>query len=145
MNYENMIGMEIKAISNRMMRKLGGEAAGIDQPSPTAAQKRVIIYLYENKEKGDLFQRDVEQYLSIRRPTATRMLNHMEEDGLIRRESVEYDGRLKKLVLTQSAIDLYNKIFDEINISEKHLTRGLTNKEKAEFLRIARKIRKNLE
>lgn len=73
------------------------------------------------------------------------MLNHMEESGLIKRESVDYDGRLKKLTLTKKAIDLYNSIFYEINRVEEYMTRGLTDKEKTEFLRIARKIRKNLE
>ncbi len=145
MDNKNRLGIEIKAISNRMMRKLGGEGVGIDNELITSAQKRVIIYLYEQKDNGDIFQRDVEQYLSIRRPTATRMLNNMEENGFVRRESVEYDGRLKKLTLTQKSIDLYNDIFNEIDIVEKNMTRGLTEEEKKEFLRIARKIRKNLE
>lgn len=40
----------------------------------------------------------------------------MEEKGLIKRESVPYDARLKKLVLTDRAIEL-NKII-EIDIVE---------------------------
>lgn len=145
MNNENSLGLEIKALSNRMMRKLGGEAEGIDNESITSAQKRVIIYLYEQMNNRDVFQRDIEQYLSIRRPTATRMLNHMVENGFIKRESVEYDGRLKKLILTQKSVDLYNNIFDEIRRVDEYMTRGLTENEKAEFLRIAKKIQKNLD
>lgn len=145
MDNENKLGMAIKAISNRMMRKLDGAAAGIDNESISSAQKRVIVYLYEQKDNGDVFQRDVEQYLSIRRPTATRMLNSMEENGLVRRESVEYDGRLKKLTLTEKSIDLYNEIFNDIDTVERNMTRGLTEDEKKEFLRIAGKIIKNLE
>lgn len=145
MDNENKLGMAIKAMSNRMMRKLNGAAAGIDNESISSAQKRVIVYLYEQKDNGDIFQRDVEQYLSIRRPTATRMLNSMEENGLVRRESVEYDGRLKKLTLTEKSIDLYNEIFNDIDTVERNMTRGLTENEKKEFLRIAGKIIKNLE
>lgn len=145
MDNENKLGMAIKAMSNRMMRKLNGAAAGIDNESISSAQKRVIVYLYEQKDNGDVFQRDVEQYLSIRRPTATRMLNNMEGNGLVRRESVEYDGRLKKLTLTERSIDLYNEIFNDIDTVERNMTRGLTEDEKKEFLRIAGKIIKNLE
>lgn len=145
MNYENMLGIEIKAITNRMVRRLEGSAWDIDEKTPSSAQKHTIVYLYEHQSDGDLFQRDIEAFLSIQRPTATRMLNHMEESGLIKRESVDYDGRLKKLTLTKKAIDLYNSIFYEINRVEEYMTRGLTDKEKTEFLRIARKIRKNLE
>lgn len=145
MNRKNMIGLEIKAIVNRMARRLKGEACDINEKTPSSAQKHTIAYLYEHQAAGDLFQRDVEEFLSIQRPTATRMLNHMEENGLIRRESVAYDGRLKKLSLTAKAISLYNDIFDEINHVEEEMTKGLTEEEKAEFLRIARKIRGNLE
>ena len=145
MDNENKLGIAIKAMSNRMMRKLNGAAAGIDNESISSAQKRVIVYLYEQKDNSDIFQRDVEQYLSIRRPTATRMLNNMEENGLIRRESVDYDGRLKKLTLTEKSIDLYNGIFNDIDTVERNMTRGLTEDEKKEFLRIAGKIIQNLE
>lgn len=145
MDNKNSLGMEIKAIANRMARKLKGSAHGIDEKTSSSAQKHTIAYLYEHQADGDLFQRDVEEFLSIQRPTATRMLNNMEENGLVRRESVEYDGRLKKLTLTPKSIDLYNDIFKEIDIVEKNMTRGLTEEEKKEFLRIARKIRKNLE
>lgn len=145
MNYESMLGMEIKAITNRMVRRLDGEAWDIGEKTPSSAQKHTIVYLYEHQSDGDLFQRDIEGFLSIQRPTATRMLNHMEANGLIKRESVEYDGRLKKITLTQKAINLYNDIFNEINRVEEYMTRGLTDKEKDDFLCIARKIRKNLE
>lgn len=145
MNYESMLGMEIKAITNRMVRRLDGEVWDIGEKTPSSAQKHTIAYLYEHQSDGDLFQRDIEGFLSIQRPTATRMLNHMEANGLIKRESVEYDGRLKKITLTQKAINLYNDIFNEINRVEEYMTRGLTDKEKDDFLCIARKIRKNLE
>lgn len=145
MNHENMLGLEIKAIVNRMARRLKGAAQDIDEKTPSSAQKHTIAYLYEHESEGDLFQRDVEEFLSIQRPTATRMLNHMEADGLIKRESVDYDGRLKKLTLTLKAVSLYNDIFDEINHVEEEMTQGLTDEEKAEFLRLARKIRSNLD
>lgn len=145
MKRENMLGLEIKAIANRMARGLKGAARNIDKKTSSSAQKHTIAYLYEHQSEGDLFQRDIEEFLSIQRPTATRMLNHMEENGLITRESVEYDGRLKKISLTVKAVSLYNDIFDEINRVEEEMTRGLTDGEKSEFLRIARKIRGNLD
>lgn len=145
MNHENMLGMEIKAIVNRMARGLKGEARDINEKTPSSAQKHTIAYLYEHQSEGDLFQRDIEEFLSIQRPTATRMLNHMEENGFIKRESVEYDGRLKKINLTLKAVSLYNDIFNEINHVEEEMTQGLTEEEKSEFLRIARKIRNNLD
>lgn len=145
MDHRSMLSLEIKAIVNRMSRKLKGAAYGIDEKTSSSAQKHTIAYLYEHQADGDLFQRDIEEFLSIQRPTATRMLNHMEKEGLIKRESVEYDGRLKKLSLTLKAVNLYNDIFDEINHVEEEMMRGLTEEEKAEFLRIARKIRGNLD
>ena len=43
-----------------------------------------------------MFQRDVEQVFSLSRSTATGILQQLEEKGLLRRESVPSDARLKK-------------------------------------------------
>lgn len=69
----------------------------------------------------------------------------MEEKGLIKRESVPYDARLKKLVLTNRAIEL-NKII-EIDIIEidKKMTAGLSDEEISAFIATIQKIKKNLE
>ena len=100
-------------------------------------------YLYKHREE-DVFQRDLEQAFRIRRSSASRLLSRMEEQGLIRRESVAQDARLKKLVLTEKAIALHSSVEARIRRMETMISAGLTEEEMAQFLATAAKIEQNL-
>lgn len=101
-------------------------------------------YLYENRNK-DIFQRDFEEHFSIRRSTATKMLQLMEKNGLITRESVESDARLKKIVMTEKAMDIHKKVILSLKERDKILEKGLTKEELETFYEICEKIKRNLE
>lgn len=142
---ERHIGHEIKSVANLLDRRMhanGGFPAG---EHATPMQGRIIKYLSENADKGDFFQRDLEQYFSIRRSTATGILNLMERDGLLRRESVGYDARLKKLVLTETAREHHRRFSRYIAETEALMSRGLTDEELERFFVTMEKIRTNLE
>ena len=72
-----------------------------------------IAYFYENRG-NNIFQKDFEEKFSIRRSTASVILKNMEQKGLIMRVSVESDARLKKIVLTEKAIEIHKKILKNI-------------------------------
>ena len=72
-------------------------------------QRWVIGYLSEHEGK-DVFQRDLEEEFSVRRSTATGILQLMEKNELITREPVSHDARLKKLVLTPKAIEIQKRL-----------------------------------
>ena len=64
----------------------------------------IMRYLYENRKK-DIFQKDIEKFFSIGRSTVTNIIQILEKKGYVRRESVEYDARLKKVILTEQGIE----------------------------------------
>ncbi len=100
--------------------------------------------IYDNMNKGDVFQRDLEARFNIRRSTATGILKLMEKNGLIVRETVEYDARLKRLVLTEKAVKLHETIVREIDIIENTMRQGLSQEEFDSFFNTIEKIKKNL-
>ena len=112
--------------------------------SLTGTNGWVIGYLIRNDGK-DIFQRDLEAEFSIRRSTASSILKRMEKNGLIRREPVDYDARLKKLVLTEKSFEVHSLIMDDINMVEKKLVNGLTEAELNTFFETADKLKRNLE
>lgn len=74
----------------------------------TGIQSRLIGYIHMEEEKGrDVFQRDIEEVLRIKRSSVTSLLQTMEKKGLLIRESVQGDARIKKLVLTDEARALH--------------------------------------
>lgn len=107
-------------------------------------QGPLIGYIYEQSRSRDVFQRDLEKEFNIRRSTATVMLQNMEQKGFIVREPVEQDARLKKIVLTDKAIELHNAIRRSIDVFNTYLEAGITQEEKEAFFRILDKVTENL-
>ncbi len=142
--YEKRIGFEIRTLSNLIKRRVDKfiHESGIDKLTGTHGW--IIGYLYHNQDK-DIFQRDIEAEFSIRRSTVTGILQLMEQNHLIVRESVDYDARLKKLVLTPKAIEIHKKIENDIDKMEFKLSNGLTPEEINSFFLIMEKLKKNLE
>ena len=67
----------------------------------------VADFLYDRKQEGKtVFQKDVEAEFGINRATASKMLALMEEKGLIRRTSLEADGRYKSIELEPEGLKL---------------------------------------
>ena len=104
----------------------------------------IIAYLYDHRDE-DVYQKDIENAFSIARSTVTSILKLMEKKNYITRESVESDARLKKLVLTETGIELHYKIENMITKNETLLDSLLTKEEKKQFLFLINKILSGLE
>ena len=95
MKKERQLGLEIRKLNNLVKRYMESKKPEEFDKS-TGVHGWAIRYFYENCDT-DVFQRDFEARFSIRRSTATNMLKLMEKNGIIYREPVPYDARLKKL------------------------------------------------
>ncbi|WP_337101838.1 MarR family winged helix-turn-helix transcriptional regulator [Paenibacillus sp. YIM B09110] len=137
MKLPSAISFEIKILANMIKRKLDDGEKGL-----TGMQGWVIGYLRSNADRA-VFQRDLERDFNIRRATVTGVLQLMERDGLIVREAVEHDARLKKITLTPKAITLHEQVIRRFNAFEIDLRSGLTEEEIATFFTISEKLKKN--
>lgn len=140
---EKRIGFEMRKLNNLIKRDIE-HSKFFQYAQSTGLHGWAIGYFYENRDR-DVFQRDFEEKFSIRRSTASKMLALMEKNGLIVRQSVDYDARLKKIVLTERAIELHQNITEEIAAREERMTRGLTEEELERFYQVLEKIGANLE
>lgn len=139
-----MVGFEIKTVDNLLKRKFESSPVNEKLENLTGMQRWIICYLSRNEGK-DIFQRDLEEEFSVRRSTATGILQLMEKNDLITRESVSYDARLKKLVLTPKAIEIQRIIAEGIRKNEEMLCEGISEEDLEVFFRVIKQIRKNLE
>jgi DNA-binding MarR family transcriptional regulator len=138
------IGFEIKSLANLIKRCIDESAQNSGLDGLTGMQGWIIGYLYHHAEAPETFQRDLEKAFHIRRSTATGILQLMEQKGLITREPVAYDARLKKLKLTPKAITTHEKLMHEIKAVEKRLRSSLSEEEIAAFFLIVDKIKRNI-
>lgn len=128
-------------LSNRIKRRMrvAAEALGI-----TDTQGRVLQYIWEESEKREVFQKDIEDEFDIRRSSVTQIIQLLERDGLIVRESVQRDARLKKLVLTEKAIEIQKVMNGKVRELEAEMQKDISPEEKELFLKILCKIRTNV-
>ena len=103
----------------------------------------VSDFLYNHRGE-DIFQKDIEEEYSIRPSTASEMLKQMEERGLIRRETVPYDNRLKKVVLTEKALVCRQQVREDLTRLEETLTQGIPPEDMEVFFRVIEKMMDNL-
>ena len=143
MNKDKHLGFEIRTLNN-IVKRYFEQQKPEEFDNSTGVHGWAIRYFYENRDK-DIFQRDFEARFSIRRSTATNMLQLMEKNGIIHRESVPYDARLKKIVLTEKAIDIHKKATKNIEEIEKKLKAGISEEELKSFYSVVEKIKANLE
>jgi Transcriptional regulators len=140
---EERIGFEIRRLDHMLARSLQArvKAAGIDEV--TLMHGWIIRYLYTNRDK-DVFQKDMEQYFSIGRSTVTNIIQLMEKKGFIVRQSVEYDARLKKVVLTEKGVRNHEMLENLIDHLDTSLVEGITDEELSVFYSVIEKLRENL-
>lgn len=131
----NVLFHKLRKYNNANMQSLG----------ITGVQSRVMHYILVKCVEGPVFQRDVERAFGLSRSTATGILQLMEKNGLILRESVHNDARLKSLVPTEKAAHLDAQIGESLRRTEQSLTRGLSSAQLTLFLQTAAHMSANLD
>lgn len=109
----------------------------------TGAHSWAIGFFYHNRDR-DVFQRDFEKECNVRRSSATQMLKRMEKNGMINRIGVDYDARLKKIVLTEKAIEIQKTLDEKFEQLERNLSKDISNEELETFFGVLSKITDNI-
>lgn len=127
-------GRLIHILSNQMKRRNTSEAVGDD--GLTTMQKHVLKHILLETMHREVYQKDIEEEFRIRKSTATGILQLMEKNGFISRESSKKDARLKRIVPTPKAEALRPEILEHIRDTEKRLIQGIDQ----EDVKICRKV-----
>ena len=139
--YKDVFGKSVHMLSRQLKRKTDEYVVkyGI-----TGVQCGMIFYIYQNSQKKDIFAKDIEKKFDIRRASITGILHNMEKKGLIKREIVDNDARLKRIVLTKKALELRKEIEKAVKKVEKQALEGITKEELETFVNLAKKMSANL-
>ena len=141
--HEQRIGSELGMLSNLLKRQMACQPQDEEDSHVTGMQGMIIHYLAV--ADGDRFQKDVETQFRFRRSTATGILQLMEQHGLLRREPVPQDGRLKRLVLTDKALALHARVMQKLRTTEELMREGISEEDMDTWFRVCGMIRSNLE
>ncbi len=99
---------KIKSLEKLIVRYSFNEHFNMNISCPTPTQMQIMEYVLNNQDTN-IYQKDLENVLGLRRATVSGVLQTMEKNGLIDRVVTEEDARVKKIILNVKA----KKIFDE--------------------------------
>ena len=145
MSNTELLGFRIRSVWQQVKRLMNRHLTENNSYGLTGMQFAIVSYIAKESVERDVFQKDLEQKFDIRKSTVTGILNTMERDGLLLRETVPYDARLRKMILTDKALQAKQNTEQVIDSVESQLSKGLTEEEITTFLSILEKISKNAE
>ena len=100
--------------------------------------------MYLSNASGEVCQKDIEKILNRNKSTTSEVLDTMEKNGLIKRETAN-DSRKKNILITSKGREELEVVSSDREFVEKELMDGISNEEYQQFKRFLNKIKKNLE
>ena len=141
---EKTVHNELRSLSHLIYRFIENLPNKKRVESMTGTNGCIIGYLAENSGR-DVFQKDIEKAFGITRSTASKVINLMEQKGLVERQSVSCDARLKKIVLTEKSKAISHLMAEDMNLVDGILTDGFSAQEKEALYNYLERMKKNLK
>ncbi len=143
---KDCIGNDIRILSHQIHRWIENSPNKKKIDSVTGANAWIIGYISDKtKRNEDVFQKDLEKNFEITRSTASKIVNLMVEKGMIERENVPWDARLKKLTLTDKGREIHELMIEDFHCVEQTLARGFSEEELAKFFEYMHRMQKNMK
>lgn len=130
---EETVGYKIRLLHNQLHKNM--EARREENGDDLTGMQRWTLGFLRDHQNQNVYQRDIEEAFAVSRATASNMLSVMERKGLIERVAVEHDARLKKLVLTERAVNMLEHVERDILNMEARLTDGMSPGDVAQLLK----------
>lgn len=106
---------------------------------------RIVDYLLNYIDKEYIYQKDIEEALNLSKATVSDVLNRMEKNGLIERNTNPNDTRSKMIVLSKDTKELFENNKKRLQELEKKAKKDITQEELEIFSNILNKMIKNFE
>ncbi len=140
---QRIVGHEIKTLDNLITRKVIRRVKKQKEKALTPVQIRIVKYLYDNRDK-DIFQRDIEKKIAVRRSTASEILKVMEKNGMIKRVDIKDDLRVKKIILVDDYVKRIDELEKNIDDFQRELLQGINSEDLDIFFSVVDKMKENL-
>ncbi len=141
MELKKNYGHWVNQLSHQLKRQMDARLA---EMGVTGVQGKMLHYIIERQKTRPVFQKDLEEVFGLRRSTATGILQLLEKNGLLRREAVAHDARLKSLIPTEKADTICKEMHIGILETEKLLIKNIAPDKLQIFLEVAQQMSENL-
>jgi MarR family transcriptional regulator for hemolysin len=137
---QHRFGMQLAQMSRGWRAELDRRLAGLG-----LSQARWLVLLHLARFDEAPTQRELAQSVGVEGPTLARLLDSLESQGLVQRQSVLEDRRAKKIVLCPPARPLIEQIETIANQLRRELFEGVDEADLKICMRVHGHILANLE
>ena len=110
----------------------------------TPTQMEIIEYIKENENK-EIYQKDLENVLNLRRATVSGVLQTMEKNGILERIAHPSDARAKRIILNKNAERLFTVGEHKVKELESIITKNISAEDISIFSNVLNKMINNLK
>ena len=141
---EQSIVIALRSLEHHLSRKIESVAGQKTGNVVSGSHIWVLAFLAQHPDQ-DIYQKDLEAHFGFTRSTASKLVNRLAAQNLVRRQPVPHDARLKKLVLTEQAMSLVEQLQRESVAFEAQLTAGFSKQEKQALITYIERLKENLK
>lgn len=110
---------------------------------PSTTQMIIMDYIL-NHQNEDIYQKDLEEVLHLRRATVSGVLQTMEKHELVERVLCDNDVRCKKIILKEKAKKMFDMKRMEFYKMEEVIKKGISEEEIEIFCHIIESMQNNI-
>lgn len=111
---------------------------------PTPTQMEILEYVLEHNSEN-IYQKDLENVLNLRRATVSGVLQTMEKNNLIERITDSIDTRTKIIILTEKSKEVFAERKEKLEDIEKVITRNISKEELEVFFKVTETMKTNIK
>lgn len=139
------IGGLLRELTIAVHRNIGVELSEHELGDMKGPQSMALGYIIHASTKDELYVKDLEKYMKIRKSTASELVSRLEKNGYVRTEKSQRDGRLKRLIVTEEGHEAHDRILYLLQEVDDRLVAGLSQEEVDTFVRILNKLIQNMQ
>ena len=144
---ENKVLYQIKSLDILVFRKICSiydKNKKEKSIKATPTQMQILAYILKCVNK-DIYQKDLEDVLNLRRATVSGVLQTMEKNELIKRITDNKDTRSKKIILQKKAINIFNTYKKLMIEMENKIVQNISEEEIGVFCKVINKMKENIK
>ncbi|NLO84710.1 MAG: MarR family transcriptional regulator [Clostridiales bacterium] len=138
------IGKDVHRLSILIKRYLDVHGHRKRHEEITGSNGWIIRFLLE-REDMDVYQKDLEAEFGITRSTASKVIGLMEQKGLVQRQAVAHDARLKKITLTDKTRKIAEEMKRDGSAADQQILKGFSKEEVEKLYEFFDRMLANLE
>ena len=140
MQPENAVGPRLKRISNALDRKRTLDLEDLDL---TSSQGMVLGWLVRRQE-APVNPGEIGRHFGLSHPTVTGILQRLEAKNFIRYAGDSGDRRKKRVIVTEKALDVHQRVVQRFQETETLITEGMSEREIGALLGLLDRVIDNI-